>query len=113
MQSALKFSNASSTPLLKAAGNQTKLFELLVLDDVEAAELALPALEQDTHVATWEPAFTRLHPPALRLKRLIRPPPTRCSKSSFPIWEFPFGISSRNSSSRLPHSSSDSTQRRW
>lgn len=39
IQSALKFSNASSTPLLKAAGNQTKLFEMLVLDDVQIDEL--------------------------------------------------------------------------
>jgi len=41
MQSAKKFSNASSTPLLTAAGNQTKLFEMLVLDDEELEELAL------------------------------------------------------------------------
>jgi hypothetical protein len=41
MQSAIKFSNASSTPLLKAAGNQTKLFEMLVLDDEQIDELAL------------------------------------------------------------------------
>lgn len=41
MQSAMKFSNASSTPLLKAAGNQTKLFEMLVLDDEQIDELAL------------------------------------------------------------------------
>ncbi|MDR0996100.1 MAG: DUF3102 domain-containing protein [Zoogloeaceae bacterium] len=40
MQSALKFSNAASTPLLNAAGSQTKLFELLVLDDEEIKELA-------------------------------------------------------------------------
>lgn len=42
MQSAVKFSNASApTHLLKAAGTQSKLFELLVLDDeeVEAFEL--------------------------------------------------------------------------
>lgn len=41
MQSAMKFSNASSTPLLKAAGNQTKLFEMLVLDDEQIDELTL------------------------------------------------------------------------
>ena len=41
MQTAVKFSNASSTPLLKAAGNQTKLFEMLVLDDEQIDELAL------------------------------------------------------------------------
>lgn len=42
MQAARKFSNVSSTRhLLEAAGNQTKLFELLVLDDAEAEELAL------------------------------------------------------------------------
>lgn len=39
IQSAAKFSNASSTPLLKAAGNQTKLFEMLVLDDEQVEEL--------------------------------------------------------------------------
>ena len=41
MQSATKFSNASSTPLLKAVGNQTKLFEMLVLDDEQIEELEL------------------------------------------------------------------------
>lgn len=41
MASAIRFSNAASTPLLEAAGNQTKLFELLVLDDDQAEELAL------------------------------------------------------------------------
>lgn len=41
MQSAVKFSNASSTPLLKAVGNQTKLFEMLVLDDEQIEELEL------------------------------------------------------------------------
>lgn len=41
MQSAIRFSNAASTPLLEAAGNQTKLFELLVLDDDQVDELTL------------------------------------------------------------------------
>jgi len=41
MASAAKFSNAASTPLLKAAGNQTKLFEMLVLDDEQVEELEL------------------------------------------------------------------------
>lgn len=41
MQSANKFSNAASTPLLKAIGNQTKLFEMLVLDDEQIEELEL------------------------------------------------------------------------
>lgn len=41
MASATKFSNAASTPLLKAVGNQTKLFEMLVLDDDQVEELAL------------------------------------------------------------------------
>ena len=41
MASALKFANAASTPLLKAAGNQTKLFEMLVLDDEQVDELLL------------------------------------------------------------------------
>ncbi|WP_295377235.1 hypothetical protein [uncultured Pseudacidovorax sp.] len=41
MASAAKFANAASTPLLKAAGNQTKLFEMLVLDDEQIQELEL------------------------------------------------------------------------
>lgn len=41
MATAAKFVNASSTPLLKAIGNQTKLFEMLVLDDEDLEELAL------------------------------------------------------------------------
>lgn len=41
MQAATKFANASSTRLLKAVGNQTKLFEMLVLDDEQVEELAL------------------------------------------------------------------------
>lgn len=41
MASASKFSKAASTPLLQAAGNQTKLFEMLVLDDDQVEELAL------------------------------------------------------------------------
>ncbi|MDR2092294.1 MAG: hypothetical protein LBP58_03105 [Azoarcus sp.] len=41
MQSAMKFSNAStSSHLLPAIGSQSKLFELLVLDDGEIEELA-------------------------------------------------------------------------
>jgi hypothetical protein len=39
IQSATRFSNAASTPLLKAAGNQTKLFEMLVLEDEQVEEL--------------------------------------------------------------------------
>ncbi|MFZ2986619.1 hypothetical protein [Ideonella sp.] len=41
MQSATKFSNAASTPLLTAIGSQTKLFEMLVLDDEQLEELEL------------------------------------------------------------------------
>lgn len=41
MATAARFSNAASTPLLTAAGNQTKLFELLVLDDEQLEELEL------------------------------------------------------------------------
>ncbi|MCK9987428.1 MAG: hypothetical protein AzoDbin1_03900 [Azoarcus sp.] len=41
MQAATKFSNGASTHLLKAAGNQTKLFEMLVLDDEQVEELEL------------------------------------------------------------------------
>lgn len=40
MSAATKFSNRVSTPVLTAAGNQTKLFELLVLDDEQIEELA-------------------------------------------------------------------------
>lgn len=41
MQSASKFSNASTSTLLKAAGSQSKLFEMLVLDDEQIEELEL------------------------------------------------------------------------
>ena len=41
MQSATKFSKLPSTATLKAIGNQTKLFEMLVLDDEQLEELEL------------------------------------------------------------------------
>ena len=41
MQSAAKFSIASTSTLLKAAGGQSKLFEMLVLDDEQIEELEL------------------------------------------------------------------------
>jgi hypothetical protein len=41
MASASRFSKAVSTPLLKAIGNQTKLFEMLLLDDTQIEELEL------------------------------------------------------------------------
>lgn len=41
MQAAVKFSNVPSTATLKAIGNQTKLFEMLVLDDEQIEELEL------------------------------------------------------------------------
>lgn len=41
MQTAQKFSKRASTHVLKAAGNQTKLFEMLVLDDEQIAEFEL------------------------------------------------------------------------
>lgn len=40
MQATLKFSKGASTHLLTAVGNQTKLLELLVLDDDEVMELS-------------------------------------------------------------------------
>ncbi|MBS0354042.1 MAG: hypothetical protein JSR83_09100 [Proteobacteria bacterium] len=40
-QAAVKFSNRASTHVLEAIGNQTKLFELLVLDDDQVEELTL------------------------------------------------------------------------
>lgn len=41
MASAVKFANAATSPLLKAAGNQSKLFEMLVLGDDQVEELML------------------------------------------------------------------------
>ncbi len=41
MQAASKFSKRSSTSVLGAAGNQTKLFEMLILDDGQIEELEL------------------------------------------------------------------------
>lgn len=41
MQAATKFSNRASTHVLAAAGNQTKLFELLILDNDQVEELEL------------------------------------------------------------------------
>lgn len=41
MRSAMKFTKRTSTPVLLAAGSQTKLFELLVLDDDQVEELEL------------------------------------------------------------------------
>lgn len=41
MQAATKFSNGATSHLLKAAGSQSKLFELLVLDDEQVEELEL------------------------------------------------------------------------
>jgi hypothetical protein len=41
MQAATKFSKLPSTATLKAIGNQTKLFEMLVLDDEQIEELEL------------------------------------------------------------------------
>ncbi|WP_287916012.1 hypothetical protein [Comamonas sp.] len=41
MQAATKFSKRSTSSVLEAAGNQSKLFEMLVLDDEQIDELAL------------------------------------------------------------------------
>lgn len=41
MQSASKFANRASTHVLKAAGSQTKLFEMLILEDEQIEELEL------------------------------------------------------------------------
>lgn len=41
MQAAQKFSKAATSQLLQAAGNQSKLFEMLVLDDEQIKELEL------------------------------------------------------------------------
>lgn len=51
MQSAAKFSNVSSTRHLTAAiGNQTKLFEMLVLDDEQIEELELTGQTGELHL---------------------------------------------------------------
>lgn len=50
MQAAIKFSNGASTHLLKAIGNQTKLFEMLVLDDEQMEELELTGQTGELHL---------------------------------------------------------------
>jgi molybdopterin converting factor small subunit len=51
MQAATKFSNVSSTAhLTKAIGNQTKLFEMLVLDDEQLEELELTGQTGELHL---------------------------------------------------------------
>lgn len=50
MQAAAKFSNGASTHLLKAVGNQTKLFEMLVLDDEQLEELELTGQTGELHL---------------------------------------------------------------
>jgi hypothetical protein len=47
MTSALKFSNAATSPLLKVIGNQSKLFEMLVLDDDQIEEFELTGQSGD------------------------------------------------------------------
>lgn len=41
MQSAAKFANRATSPVLKAVGGQSKLFEMLILDDEQIEELEL------------------------------------------------------------------------
>lgn len=50
MASATKFSNAATSPLLKAVGNQSKLFEMLVLDDEQIEELELTGQTGELHL---------------------------------------------------------------
>lgn len=51
MQAAIKFSNVASTHhLTKAIGNQTKLFEMLVLDDDQIEELELTGQTGELHL---------------------------------------------------------------
>jgi len=50
MQAAVKFSNGASTHLLKAIGNQTKLFEMMVLDDEQLEELELTGQTGELHL---------------------------------------------------------------
>lgn len=50
MQSASKFAKLPSTATLKAIGNQTKLFEMLVLDDEQIEELELTGQTGELHL---------------------------------------------------------------
>ncbi|WP_248281892.1 hypothetical protein [Parazoarcus communis] len=50
ISAATKFSNRASTPVLEAAGSQTKLFELLVLDDDQIEELELTGQTGELHL---------------------------------------------------------------
>lgn len=50
MASALRFSKAATSPLLKAAGGQSKLFEMLVLDDDEIDELVQTGQTGELHL---------------------------------------------------------------
>lgn len=51
MVAGMKFSNAVSTPhLLKAIGNQTKLFEMMVLDDEQLEDLELTGQTGELHL---------------------------------------------------------------
>lgn len=50
MQSAAKFSKLPTSATLKAIGNQSKLFEMLVLDDEQIEELELTGSTGDLHL---------------------------------------------------------------
>jgi hypothetical protein len=51
MHASVKFSNAALTPhLIKAIGNRTKLFEMLVLDDEQLEELELTGQTGELHL---------------------------------------------------------------
>lgn len=50
MQAASKFSNLPTSATLKAIGNQSKLFEMLVLDDEQIEELALTGQTGELHL---------------------------------------------------------------
>lgn len=54
MNAALKFTKSVTKPLLTAAGNQTKLLELVVLDDEEIADLAAGGSARGINLDTVE-----------------------------------------------------------
>ncbi|AQZ99063.1 hypothetical protein B5M06_13190 [Comamonas kerstersii] len=66
MQSALKFSKASTSTLLKSVDSQSKLFEMLVLDDEQIDELALTG--EPVHSLSLSPTtMTRWNLPIWRI----------------------------------------------
>lgn len=68
MQTARKFSKVSTSTLLKAAGTQYKMLELLVLDDSEMEQLAVGETVRNLNLDKIETMSVRELKAALRLK---------------------------------------------